>query len=724
MLNFFSPWALAGLLLLAVPMVIHLFKPRKTRRTVFTNLRWLKESKHHISRRLQWHQILLFLLRAALVILLVLALARPVLSLKGGSFQSERFIILDRSRTMSYAESGEPTAFARAQAAAEVLLTNAAPGDRTTVIFASRTAEAAGPLRSDALGYLPAVRAAQPNAQDADLSAALATIRAMLGDRRKDSTVELFFLTNNLERSWSQSAVSHFLKEVGGDIRITVINTEPSNRRNAWIASAFLERDSRQRAILHAWIGWTGDVEARLAMRVGNQGNPVEQTVTANLQPGQLTPVFLELPANLGAEGTIARLELDFEDGLLDDNVYWLDLAERGQMKVLVIEPGVTQVRALQPGLHLRTALQTLAARVPGSLEIASVAPGELTPDQIASAQLIFWVEPSELSAANLTALENRVRAGAGLALFLGPAVNVSFFNDRLHVANSPETSLSPVRLDQVVQPRGAPGLSLTQLDWHHPILANLFDPTYGDLPQTRFQGYFQMTEPPADDPVRVLARIGNTAPALVESEFGAGRVVIFNTTANDGWSDLPRRSSFVPLLDRLVTFLSGGMGRGERRIGESVSLPLGVFVTLPEVEVIAPSGERLRPTLRRIAGQVVMRLDSVRESGIYTVEIAGSAEKAVFTVQPSRVDSPLTGMNPDLLRQFWAPASLELIAEEDFSEKALAANRENRLLIWPWLIGVGCVVMIAEMFLVHWVCPRLNPSVAEAGPAKRRRRR
>jgi len=208
MLNFFSPWALAGLLLLAVPLVIHLFKPRKTRRTVFTNLRWLKESKQRLSRRLQWHQILLFFLRAALLILLVLALARPVLSLNGSSFHSERFIIVDRSRTMAAAEPGEETPFARAQVAAEALLSAAAPGDRTTVILASRTSEALGPLRSDALAYLPGVRAARPNAQDADLSGALSTIRAMLGDRGKDSTVELFFFMNNLDRAWSQCAVS------------------------------------------------------------------------------------------------------------------------------------------------------------------------------------------------------------------------------------------------------------------------------------------------------------------------------------------------------------------------------------------------------------------------------------------------------------------------------------------------------------------------------------
>ena len=78
MFEFLAASALFGLGLLVIPILLHIFKPRKVRQTPFSSLRWLRASQHRISRRIQWHQVLLFLLRAAFISLLVLALAKPI----------------------------------------------------------------------------------------------------------------------------------------------------------------------------------------------------------------------------------------------------------------------------------------------------------------------------------------------------------------------------------------------------------------------------------------------------------------------------------------------------------------------------------------------------------------------------------------------------------------------------------------------------------------------
>src|SRR5262245_56485529 len=100
-LTLLAPWALAAAALLAVPVLIHLFKPRRVRQTPFSSLRWLRLTPQKLSRRVQWHQVLLFLLRAAFVTLLVLALAKPLLT-AGGAGSRERFIVLDVSHSMNY----------------------------------------------------------------------------------------------------------------------------------------------------------------------------------------------------------------------------------------------------------------------------------------------------------------------------------------------------------------------------------------------------------------------------------------------------------------------------------------------------------------------------------------------------------------------------------------------------------------------------------------------
>src|SRR5687768_14438748 len=120
-MTFLAPTALFGALLLAIPIVVHLFKPRKMRRTPFSSLRWLKQTHQRLSRHIQWHQWLLFLMRAGVVLLLVLALAKPLVGSRTAGRPVDRFVILDTGRSMGYELGGVPTPLARAQEVADRL---------------------------------------------------------------------------------------------------------------------------------------------------------------------------------------------------------------------------------------------------------------------------------------------------------------------------------------------------------------------------------------------------------------------------------------------------------------------------------------------------------------------------------------------------------------------------------------------------------------------------
>src|SRR5271167_2429644 len=108
-----APFALFGILLLALPVVVHLFKPRKMRQTPFSSLRWLKETHQRLSRRIQWHQWLLFLMRAGCILLLVLALAKPLIGWSTTP-AADRFVILDVSRSMAYQVAEDSSSMTRA----------------------------------------------------------------------------------------------------------------------------------------------------------------------------------------------------------------------------------------------------------------------------------------------------------------------------------------------------------------------------------------------------------------------------------------------------------------------------------------------------------------------------------------------------------------------------------------------------------------------------------
>jgi hypothetical protein len=114
------------------------------------------------------------------------------------------------------------------------------------------------------------------------------------------------------------------------------------------------------------------------------------------------------------------------------------------------------------------------------------------------------------------------------------------------------------------------------------------------------------------------------------------------------------------------------------------------------------------------------MRLEGVAEPGVYHVRAAGEGAAAeTFVVQAGRGDSAVAPIDPATLRDWWQPAEVEVLAA-DVVTKGRAAADAGRAALWPALAAAACVVLLAEMFLVHWLCPRMNPGIV--APVVRRR--
>lgn len=77
-MNWLNPIALWGLTALAIPIIIHLWSKNKTKEIAFGSIRFLKESSTLQSKRIQFSELPLLLLRLLLLILVVMLLAKWV----------------------------------------------------------------------------------------------------------------------------------------------------------------------------------------------------------------------------------------------------------------------------------------------------------------------------------------------------------------------------------------------------------------------------------------------------------------------------------------------------------------------------------------------------------------------------------------------------------------------------------------------------------------------
>ena len=145
-MSFLTPFFLAALVGLGVPVLIHMIQRQRTELLEFPSLMFVRKIPFHSMRRQRIRHWLLLLLRCAALALLVAAFARPFLrsnalaSVTGGA--REVVVLIDRSYSMGFGDRWD-----RARAAARgivndcLLYTSDAADDTPCVDLGGRRAK-------------------------------------------------------------------------------------------------------------------------------------------------------------------------------------------------------------------------------------------------------------------------------------------------------------------------------------------------------------------------------------------------------------------------------------------------------------------------------------------------------------------------------------------------------------------------------------------------------
>src|SRR5215813_3055065 len=104
-MTFLTPYMLWGAAAAGIPIALHFFFRSRYRTVPWAAMEFLLTSIEQTSRRLKFQELLLLLLRCAVLLVLALALARPALSLVGGGCDAvDAVFVLDTSLSMGARE--------------------------------------------------------------------------------------------------------------------------------------------------------------------------------------------------------------------------------------------------------------------------------------------------------------------------------------------------------------------------------------------------------------------------------------------------------------------------------------------------------------------------------------------------------------------------------------------------------------------------------------------
>lgn len=227
----------------SVPIIIHLLNRRRFRRVIWAAMEWLLAAQRKNARRIRIEQLLLLLIRTMIMILIVMALAQPVLRAIGltlpGESRALRIIVLDDSYSMSFGADKASasdinnlvnTPFAQAKAAAIDLIKTFDRGDRVMVILGGSRSESMTRRLTKEPGTLheaiiKQIESLDPSYRATDLGGAMVEARAVLeaeakklGVPKYDQDVQVIIITDRTKSAWQPLATG----EVGAPIPLQV----------------------------------------------------------------------------------------------------------------------------------------------------------------------------------------------------------------------------------------------------------------------------------------------------------------------------------------------------------------------------------------------------------------------------------------------------------------------------------------------------------------------
>lgn len=687
-MGFLTPLFLLGLLAAAIPIAIHLIRRENPPKVMFGTLRFVKQTTKKLILFQQIQQWLLLLLRAALICLLVLAFARPLL-FQGGMARlmdaepRSIAILLDTSLSMRVGER-----FERAKAQALQVLDGLNAGDEAAVLTFADGTLTVRELSSDIDGLRAFVNALDepgydrvrfyPVLQQAD------DMLAQSQQQRRQIVMISDFKASGLDsdalvsdgqsvdqNGWMLAAGTGFLAVDVGDERSS--NLSLTDVRSP---QQLLENQTNYEVL--ARVRSTGNVfldRGNLSLNLRTQAGDDVVTNNAGSIPVQLnerSEAVINLPLNLDATGAFTgELVLSGDDVDLDNRWYFsLDVLPR--MRVLVVNGDPSTDWYDDEAHWFVLALQGLEN---SPFDVTSVTADALTVPQIREHDAVVLLNASLRDNRLLAELQTFVTEGGALLFAPGNRVTAIEFNDSF-------AGITPATLISSEELATNDYQLIADIDRRHPALRAL-NVDFG----ARFQGYWLAEPGPESD---VLMRFDNGSPMLVEAQSGAGRSMLLSSSMDLAWGNFPLQGLYLPFVHEVLTYLIQPPQR-ERAylVGDMIDLSSFMSADNSSLEFQEPDGALVQMT---------------QDNAFYRARMPGFIPLAQTTLAINIAAEAASSRRADidaLTDAIINPETTPLVSEQVRTAQ-LIADIEQPQRLWWWIVLMVMMLLVVEAWVAN----------------------
>ncbi|HEY2843091.1 MAG TPA: BatA domain-containing protein [Bryobacteraceae bacterium] len=609
-MGFFAPWFLAGVVAVGLPVWLHLLKRHKTDPTPFPSLMFFEHREQSSVQHRRLDYIVLFLLRALMLVLLALLFANPFIRRNTPKGNGEKIVVVavDRSFSMRTKE-GSDSRLDEAKAEALKVLSGLAPGQKAQVVALADTLQALTQQTTDP-GEL---RAAVSTIKESDARASFGELARYLRTLSENTKTPLeVHLISDLQKSGMPPGFT--------DLRLdqdTAIVFHPVGKvQPNWAVETVIAPQhvyDPKRARISATVAGFGAPAATRTVTLLMNGKTLQSKSVSVPENGRGTAEFSGLDAASYGFNK-CEIRIDSSDSLPADDRYAFSVERTDPKKVAFVDDGRRPVAQE----YFRAALN---ATDDSAYTLEVLRPEVAATANLAGYAVVVLDDVGQLPQGLEASLQKYVSAGGSLLEAIGPG--------------SVALSRAPVLDEAIEGTRYASRenelfYSVSDVDTGHDVMKSV----------ARFDGVrFYLTVNVGNTKSRVLARLSNGTPLVLERKIGEGKVLAFTSTFDALNNDLPKHNAWVPFVQKSVQYL-GGSGSTE----QPANLAVGEYVELrtgnekgAQAEVQDPDGNRVL-SLEEAAQARNFQLS---REGFYEVRTAGG-KRSLVAAHANRKESDL----------------------------------------------------------------------------------
>ncbi len=653
-MGFLNPWFLLGLAAIGLPIYVHLLRRHVTTPLPFSSLMFFERGTQSSTRHRRLRYLLLFSLRAALLLLLVLAFANPFIRRASAGVNDKLLLlVVDNSFSM---KAGSRFADAK-QAALQVLASRPRSQRGEVMALGGRLAVLTQPVQ-DAGALRSAVESIQPTDSRANMGELAHGVRALVETVRTPVELHLF---SDMQKTGMPANFADM--ELPANVSVVLHPVETAATPNwtvesiqapAQLADPKDPKKSRVQAVI---AGYGTPAASRNVSLIVN-GKTIATRKVEVPAGGRATVEFQPLDVPYGLNRCAVRI--DSADRFPADDSSVFAVKRSDPERVLFVHPSSDTRSAVYFGAALAAANQ--AAFTLQSIDSEKSA--DIDPSKYA---FVVLSDAMALPSIFENALLRDVRGGGSVLIAAGTS---AAHHARIPIYGGSSSDPHFYTRDGYA--------TVGQTDLTHAVMN---EAGWADV-----KVYYAAGVDTAQ--ARVIVRLNDSTPLLLEKQIGEGHVLLFTSGLDNLTNDFPLRPAFVPFVDRTARYLSGNDNADSSKLVDSF-VPLrtsGAGNPSAGVEILDPDGRRALSLAEAAAAQSFQ----LTRAGFYHIRFANGRD-AVIAVNPDRRESNLEPIPEDLL-QLWGKNPGATAVSTGY-----VAERNTAHSIWWYVMLLVLVAAVAE---------------------------